>query len=160
MATASVRKFALSVDPDEIVDFAERLDYFAPLFKELGFEPVGTYTFRYNDDECMIKADLQQSKDGYFVYLYVQAFDEHEFRLREIADSFAAHVIDRSTIERGSERIERGSDRVERGGTERFMRGTDRIDRPSTERLTRGGTDRIDRPGTGRVERGTGRFGR
>ena len=35
MATTSVRKFALSVDPDEIVDFAEKLDYFAPIFKEL-----------------------------------------------------------------------------------------------------------------------------
>lgn len=157
MATASVRKFALSVDPDEIVDFAEKLDYFAPIFKALGFEPVGTYTFRYNDDECMIKADLQQSKDGYFVHLYVQAFDEHEFRLHEVADAFAAHVIDRATIERGSERIERGSDRLEKG-TGRFTPGTDRTDRSGTGRF--GGTDRVERPGTGRVERGTGRFGR
>ena len=146
MATASVRKFALSVDPDEIVDFAEKLDYFAPLFKQIGFEPVGSYTFRYSDDECMIKAELQSSKDGYFVYLYVQAFDEHSHRLQEIADAFGAHVIDRSTIERGSERIERGgSERIERGGTERFFRGSDRIERT--------GTGRIERPGTGRHPR-------
>ncbi len=123
MATASVRKFALSVDPDEIVDFAEKLDYFAPLFKELGFDPVGSYTFRYSDVECMIKAELQSSQDGYFVYLYVQAFDEHAFRLQEIADAFGANVIDRSTIERGSERIERpGTGRVERPGTGRHPR--------------------------------------
>jgi hypothetical protein len=140
MATASVRKFALSVDPDEIVDFAEKLDYFAPIFKDLGFEPVGTYTFRYSDDECMIKAELQSSKDGYFVYLYVQAFDEHSFRLQEIADAFAANVIDRSTIERG------GSERIERGGSERFMRGSERIERPGTGRFGAG-------PGTGRHSR-------
>lgn len=153
MATASVRKFALSVDPDEIVDFAEKLDYFAPIFKELGFEPVGSYTFRYSDDECMIKAELQSSKDGYFVYLYVQALDEHSFRLQEIADAFAAHVIDRSTIERGSERIERGgSERIERA-SERFFRGTDRIERPGTGRIERHGTGRIERPGTGRHPR-------
>ena len=138
MATVSVRKFALSVDPDEIVDFAEKLDYFAPLFRELGFEPVGSYTFRYSDDECMIKAELQSSKDGYFVYLYVQALDEHSHRLQEIADAFGANVIDRSTIERGSERIERG-------GSERFFRGSDRIERP--------GTGRIERPSTGRHPR-------
>ena len=155
MATTSVRKFALSVDPDEIVDFAEKLDYFAPIFKELGFEPVGSYTFRYSDDECMVKAELQSSKDGYFVYLYVQALDEHAFRLQEIADAFAAHVIDRSTIERGgSERFERGgSERIERMGSERFFRGSERIERPGTGRIERPGTNRIERPGTGRFPR-------
>lgn len=115
--TASVRKFALSVDPDEIVDFAEKLDYFMPIFAELGFEQVGTYTFRYTDSECMIKAELQSSKDGYFVYLYVQALDEHAYRLIEVAEAFGASVIDRSTIEHGSDRFSRGTGRVERPGT-------------------------------------------
>lgn len=96
MATASVRKFALSVDPDEIVDFAEKLDYFAPLFKELGFEPVGSYTFRYSDDECMMKAELQRSKDGYYLWIYVQAVDEHDYRVKEIAEAFGAYVVDGS----------------------------------------------------------------
>lgn len=118
MATTSVRKFALSCDPDEIVDFAEKLDYFAPIFTGMGFEQVGTYTFRYSDDECMVKAELTQSKDGYFVYLYVQALDEHEYRLKEVADAFDAYIIDRSTIEHGSDRITRSSTgRHERGGT-------------------------------------------
>ncbi len=121
MATTSVRKFALSCDPDEIVDFAEKLDHFGTSFAALGFEKVGTYTFRYADDECMVKAELQQSKDGYFVYLYVQALDEHEYRLKEIADSFDAYVIDRSTIEHGSDRITRGSTgKHEKGGTASF----------------------------------------
>jgi hypothetical protein len=117
MATTSVRKFALSCDVDEIVDFAEKLDYFTPIFTNLGFEHVGTYTFRFADDECMVKAELTQSKDGYFVYLYVQALDEHEYRLKEIADSFDAYIIDRSTIEHGTDRITRSTGRHERGGT-------------------------------------------
>lgn len=140
MATASVRKFALSVDPDEIVDFAEKLDYFIPIFKELGFEQVGTYTFRYTDDECMIKAELQSSKDGYFVYLYVQAMDEHAYRLTEVADAFAASVIDRNTIEHGSDRFSRGTGKHEKGGTGRYE--------PSTGRVERTGTGSHRKPGT------------
>ena len=145
MATASVRKFALSVDPDEIVDFAEKLDYFTPIFKELSFEQVGTYTFRYTDDECMIKAELQSSKDGYFVYLYVQALDEHTHRLMEVAEAFSASVIDRSTIEHGSDRFSHGTGKHERGAPGRYE--------PSTGRVERTGTGSHHKPGTGTFPR-------
>jgi hypothetical protein len=144
MATTSVRKFALSVDPDEIVDFAEKLDYFLPLFKELGFEQVGTYTFRYTDDECMIKAELQSSKDGYYVYLYVQALDEHAYRLQEVAEAFSASVIDRNTIEHGSDRFSQGTGRHEKG-TGRYE--------PSTGRVERIGTGQHRKPGTSSFSR-------
>jgi len=140
--TASVRKFALSVDPDEIVDFAEKLDYFQPIFTQLGFEQVGNYTFRYTDDECMIKAELQSSKEGYFVYLYVQALDEHAYRLNEIADAFTASVIDRSTIEHGSDRFSRGgTSRADKGGSGgRYEPATGRVERPSTSQTRKPGS--------------------
>lgn len=96
MATASVRKFAISVDPEEVVDFAEKLDYFEEIFKDLGFEQNGTYAFRYNDQECMIKAELKPSADGYFLWMYVQAEDEHAYRLHEIAEAFEAHVVEQA----------------------------------------------------------------
>jgi hypothetical protein len=96
MTTASVRKFAISVDPDEIVDFAEKLDYFEDILKDLGFEQSGNYAFRYNDQECMIKAELLPSSDGYYLWMYVQAADEHAYRLQEIAAAFEANVVDRS----------------------------------------------------------------
>ncbi len=94
MATATVRKFALSVDPDEIVDFTDDLDHFTKEFSQLGFAQTGTYTFRYSDDECMIKAELSRSKEGYYVYCYCQAMDEHHYRLAEVADHFDAHLVD------------------------------------------------------------------
>ncbi len=99
MPTVSVRKFAISVDPDEVVDFAEKLDYFEGVFTTIGFAQSGHYTYRYSDPECMIKAELQNSKDGYFLWMYVQAEDHHEYRLREIAEAFNASVVDRSKTE-------------------------------------------------------------
>jgi hypothetical protein len=99
MSTVSVRKFAISVDPNEIVDFAEKLDYFDGIFTAIGFAKSGHYTYRYNDPECMIKAELQNSKDGYFLWMYVQAEDHHAYRLREIADAFSASVVERSKTE-------------------------------------------------------------
>ncbi|NRA39903.1 MAG: hypothetical protein HRU15_17305 [Planctomycetes bacterium] len=93
MATTSVRKFALSVDPDEVLDFDESLTFFNDLFNTIGFEKVSNYTFRYNDQECMIKIDLKESQDGYFVSSYVQAEDEHKYRLQEIAEQLDGHII-------------------------------------------------------------------
>jgi hypothetical protein len=95
MATVSVRRFAISIDPDEIVDFAEKLDFFKVTLLGIGFEPTGLYTFRYTDHECMIKAELQSSKDGYYLWAFVQAMDEHEYRLKEVAEAFGASVVDR-----------------------------------------------------------------
>jgi hypothetical protein len=96
MGTLTVRKFGISLDPEELVDFAEKMEYFQEQFSDLGFEQAGTYTFRYSDDECMMKAELQRSKDGYYLWAYVQAIDEHEYRMREIADAFGAYVVDGS----------------------------------------------------------------
>jgi hypothetical protein len=96
MGTLTVRKFGISVDPEELVDFAEKIEYFQDAFEELGFEQAGTYTFRYSDDECMMKAELQRSKDGYYLWLYVQAVDEHQYRVKEIADEFNAFMVDGS----------------------------------------------------------------
>ncbi len=96
MATISVRKYAISLDPSEIVDFTHDLEHFSSVFAELGFEPTGTYTFRYKDPECMMKTELSRSKDGYYLYAYVQAMDEHEYRLQEIAEAFDAHVVEGS----------------------------------------------------------------
>lgn len=100
MATVSVRKFAISVDADEVVDFAEKLDYFEGVFGGLGFAQTGHYTWRYSDAECMVKAELQPSKDGYFLWAYVQAEDSHEYRLREIAEAFGGVVVDRARVAR------------------------------------------------------------
>ncbi len=94
MATVTVRKFALSPDPEEVVDFTEDVDWFADQFKKLGFSRVGTYTFRYSDDECMIKAELQRSKEGYYLWMYVQAGDEHAYRLSEACDLFEASLVE------------------------------------------------------------------
>lgn len=93
MATTSVRKFNLSVDPEEVLDFSEPLSYFDGLFQNIGFEKVSNYTFRYNDQECMIKVDLKESSDGYFVTSYVQAEDEHHFRLEEIANEIGGYIL-------------------------------------------------------------------
>jgi hypothetical protein len=94
MATVTVRKFAISPDPGEALDFTEGVDYFVDLFRDIGFEQSGTYTFRYADAECMMKAELTPSKDGYFLWMYVQALDEHTYRLHEIADAFSAHLVE------------------------------------------------------------------
>ena len=94
MGTLTVRKFGISLDPEELVDFAEKMEFFSGVFTDFGFEQAGTYTFRYSDDECMMKAELQRSKDGYYLWVYVQAVDEHEYRVREIADGFGAYVVD------------------------------------------------------------------
>jgi Na+-transporting NADH:ubiquinone oxidoreductase subunit NqrF len=102
MATTTVRKFAISIDPDEAVDFAEGVDWFAQRLAQLGFEQSGTYTFRYRDAECMMKVELKDSQDGYFVYLYVQADDEHVFRASEVAKAFDAHIVDTAGTKRHS----------------------------------------------------------
>ncbi len=94
MATATVRKFALSLDPQEIVDFTDDLEHFAGVFTELGFDRTGTYTWRFSDPECMLKGELARSKDGYYLFLYVQAQDEHQYRLLEIAEAFEANLLD------------------------------------------------------------------
>lgn len=94
MATVTVRKFAISPDPAEALDFTESVDYFVGIFTGLGFEQSGTYTFRYSDGECMMKGELTPSKDGYYLWMYVQALDEHAYRLGEVAAAFGAHVVD------------------------------------------------------------------
>ncbi len=163
----------MSVDPDEVVDFAEKLDWFAAIFKQLGFEQVGHYTFRYSDEECMIKAELQSSKDGYYLWAYVQAQDEHSYRLQEMAEAFGACIIDRSRIERGSERIEKtGTGTFQRTGTGSYAKPqtgthqkqpiTGAYQRPQTGTFTRPTTERTDKPpGTNRIEKppGTGGIG-
>lgn len=102
MGTLTVRKFGVSLDPQELVDFAEKMEYFQATFEELGFAQAGTYTFRYSDDECMMKGELQRSKDGYYLWVYVQAVDEHDYRVKEVADAFGAYVIDGGKKKPGS----------------------------------------------------------
>ena len=96
MATLTVRKFGISLDSQELVDFAEKIEFFQEAFADLGFEQAGTYTFRYSDDECMMKAELQRSKEGYYLWAYVQAVDEHLWRVKEIAEAFGGFVVDGS----------------------------------------------------------------
>ena len=93
MSTASVRKFVISVDPDEPLDFAEPLEYFEDALGGIGFEKVGTYVFRYNDQECMLKVQLTESSDGFYVHAYVQAPDEHLYRLEEVSAALAGYII-------------------------------------------------------------------
>lgn len=97
MQSSRVRKFAISVDPNEVVDYAEPLSFFEARFSALGFEKCGTYKFRYGDRECTINAELVRSTDGFEVWCAVQAPDEHEYRLAEVADEFAGYVIAGST---------------------------------------------------------------
>ncbi|MDA3962864.1 MAG: hypothetical protein PF961_18935 [Planctomycetota bacterium] len=96
MATLPVRKFAISIDPEEVVDFEEPLAYFEEVFAELHFEQVGNYKFRYADREATITGELSSSRDGYELWMLVQAPDEHEYRIAEVADAFAGHVISSS----------------------------------------------------------------
>lgn len=93
MATVPVRKFAISVDPEEVVDFEEPLSYFEETFAELGFEQVGNYKFRHSDREATITGELVSSRDGYELWMLVQAPDEHEYRIAEIAEYFGAYVV-------------------------------------------------------------------
>lgn len=99
-----VRKFAVSLDPDEIVDFEEPLSYFESVFSDLQLEQVSTYRWRIKDQECTITADVQQTSDGYEVWLTVQATDAHEHRVAEIVDEMDAFLISSYTqsIRRGS----------------------------------------------------------
>jgi hypothetical protein len=93
MGTLAVHKFGISLDPQELVDFSEKIEFFTDALTDLGFVQSGTYTFRYSDDECMMKAELQRSPDGYFLWMYVQAVDEHQYRVREIAEAFGGYVV-------------------------------------------------------------------
>ena len=94
MATVSVRKFMLSIDPEELVDFAMPLDDIGATLSRLGFTSVGTYVWRYSDPECVIKAELTRSPDGFFLSAFVQAMSHHDYRIKELAEAFSAHLID------------------------------------------------------------------
>ena len=100
MNTAPVRKFAISLDPEEVVDFEEDLAYFEEQFTELGFTPVGSYRFRFSDRESTLTADLRESRDGYELWMMVQAPDAHEYRIAEIADVFCGYIIASSHTQR------------------------------------------------------------
>ena len=93
MSTQPVRKFAVSIDPEEIIDFEEPLSYFEETFGILGFEQVSSYKFRYKDRECTINAELQSSRDGFELWVIVAAQDEHEFRISDVADMFGGYLI-------------------------------------------------------------------
>ena len=101
----TVRKFVISIDATEAIDFPEQLDWFATRLLQLGFELNQTYQYRYADPECMMKVELVASQDGYFVYLYVQAADEHAYRAKSVADTFEAHAVDAA----GTKRISLGN---------------------------------------------------
>lgn len=94
MATTTVRRFTLSLDPVEAVDFSGSVDELGKVLASLGFEQVGSYTFRFSDPECLLKIEMTRSSDGYFMNAIVQAADEHEFRLAEVAEAFSAHILD------------------------------------------------------------------
>ena len=59
----------------------------------LALEQVSPYRWRLKDQECTITADVQQSADGYEVWLNVQAEDAHEHRVAEIAQAFDAYLV-------------------------------------------------------------------
>ncbi|MCS6970790.1 MAG: hypothetical protein RMM29_00105 [Planctomycetota bacterium] len=96
----TVRKFAISIDPEEPIDFPQPVEWFAARLAPLGFEQVSTYTFRYTDSECVMKLELSESSDGYFAHLYVQAPDEHRYRGLEVAQVLEAHIIDAPSTKR------------------------------------------------------------
>jgi len=93
MATTKVRKFGVSPTEGEVLDFTEEIGYFDETFGGMGFEKAGTYTWRYRDEECVLKIDLTRSKDGFHCWLTVQAMDEHEHRALEIASTLHAHLV-------------------------------------------------------------------
>lgn len=90
----TVRKFVISIDPTEAIDFQEPLGWFTNRLVPLGFKQGQTYGYRYFDAECLMKVELVDSQDGYFVYLYVQAADEHAFRAASVAEAFDAHAVE------------------------------------------------------------------
>ena len=94
MATVSVRKFLLSIDQHELVDFAQSLDDIGSQLAKLGMSHVGTYSWRFSDPECVIKTELSRSPDGFFISVFVQAMDRHEYRAKELAEAFNAHLLD------------------------------------------------------------------
>lgn len=91
--TGRVRKFAISIDPEEVVEFEEPLSYYDRIFSSLGFEQVSTYRWRIKDQECTITADLNATGDGYEVWITVQAPDAHEHRVQEVTDEFDAFLL-------------------------------------------------------------------
>ncbi len=94
LTNSSARRFAISVDREEVVDFVQSIGYFEEIFYDLGFEKVGAYRFRYKDEECALIANLESSTDGYEVWVTVQAPDNHAYRLREIAEAMNGFVLD------------------------------------------------------------------
>ena len=67
------------------------------VFAEIGLEQVSPYRWRLKDQECTITADVQQSADGYEVWLNVQAIDAHEHRVQKVAQAFDAYLISSDT---------------------------------------------------------------
>jgi hypothetical protein len=93
MATTKVRKFGVSPTAGEVLDFTEDIGYFDQILGDLGFEKSGSYTWRWRDEESVLKIDLTRSKDGYHCWLTVQAMDEHEHRATEVAQVLHAHLV-------------------------------------------------------------------
>lgn len=91
--SANIRKFAISADPAEVVDFTEPLHWFDEVFATLGFEKMSTYRFRYRDEECSLSATLEPGGDGHEVWMVVQAPDEHAFRIEAVAQALTGHII-------------------------------------------------------------------
>lgn len=102
--TSRVNKFALSIDPDELVDFEEPLSYYEKVLRGVGMEQVNPYRWRLKDQECTITADIEQSTDGYIVWLTVQAVDAHAHRVAEIANAFDAYLLSSYTDTRSINR--------------------------------------------------------
>ena len=93
LTSSSIRKFAISVDPDEVVDFVQSIAFFEEAFSALGFEKIGTYKFRYKDEESTLTATLESGPDGYEVWMTVQAPNEHEYRIVEMAEALDGYII-------------------------------------------------------------------
>jgi hypothetical protein len=95
MRANTVKLFTLSPAAEEALDFTEDLAWFEARFEEVGFTRASTYSWRWGDHECAIKAELERSPDGHFVKVYVTAPDEHAWRVEELAETLAAHVLER-----------------------------------------------------------------
>ena len=93
LTSSSIRKFAISVDPDEVVDFVQSISFFEEAFHGLGFEKIGTYKFRYKDEESTLTATLESGPDGYEVWMTVQAPNEHEYRIIEVAEALEGYIL-------------------------------------------------------------------
>ena len=80
--------------PTKSSTFEEPLSYYEKVFAEVGLEQVSPYRWRLKDQECTITADVQQSADGYEVWLNVQAVDAHRASAwREAAQAFDAYLL-------------------------------------------------------------------